>query len=413
MRAPAVLLLLCCTTVCFSQNDHATVTGYITRAASRSDFDVNGWRILCGPGTETGDPAQHLYQQGCPQSPPFIGLRMAVYGRKEKRHVVAATRLDVESVSAEEVAGSAVVESVSTSSGTGTFSVRADGYPLLIDAATQISLKQPIRSLADIRPGVWIEYKGRQQPDGTIVVRAAGFRPNALTRRDEDLRARSEHDPASVPANAKQNTLSASWVGIDAERVPGFSDPAMQTRVVSIGQKLVPAWQRALAASDPDKMDFHFEVTNGKFRALVLCLPSGNILVPHQIVERLQNDDQLAAVLADAMACVLEKQTLRMHIGVPANSDEITEGLLVSMIPGMPLVGFTGGAIVAQKEIEQSARVSLELMHEAGYDLIQAPVAWWLLASKDTKPLSDTPLPYRAEYLYRILGTTWHTSNAP
>lgn len=415
MRLLSLLILLCSTGLGFSQSDQPPgVTGYVTRATSPSDFDVDGWRILCGPGTETGSASQHLYQQGCPQSTPPIGEAVVVHGaRNKKQHAIAATRLDLDSVPGGEISGSAVVESVSASSGPGALRVRADGYGLLIDAATEVSFKQPLRSLGDVAPGTWIEYKGRQQPGGTVVVRSAGFRPDLLSHRDEDLRARSVQDPAAVPANAKQNDLSAGFVGVDAAKIPAFSDPAMQARVTSIGQKLVPAWQRKLSASDPAKIDFHFEVTNGKYSGLVLCLPNGNILVPHQTVERLQNDDQVAAVIADAMACVIEKQTFRMHVGVRANSDEVAEAILTSMIPGMPIVGLTGGAVVAQKEIEQSARVSLNLMHEAGYDLTQAPVAWWLLASKEPKRVEEIPMPYRARYFYRILGTTWRDEAAP
>ncbi len=293
---------------------------------------------------------------------------------------------------------------------TGSLSIRADGYPLLLETTTKLSFKAPLRSLSDIVPGAWIEYRGHQRADGAVRLRSAEFRPDLAPRWEQDLRARSDRDPASVPAGAKQSALSAGWLGIDAAQIPAFSDPAMQARVAGIGERLIPAWERALPASDTGKIDFQFEVTNTKYSGIVLCLPSGNILVPHQIVERLENDDQIAAVLADAMACVLEKQRLRMHMGVRATSDEIAEALLVSAIPGMPIVGFTGAAVMVQKDAEQSARVSLDLMHDAGYDLTQAPRAWWLLASKEPKPLTEIKRPPRTEYLYRTLGTVWHVS---
>ena len=56
----------------------------------------------------------------------------------------------------------------------------------------------------------------------------------------------------------------------------------------------------------------------------------------------------------------------------------------------------------------QSGRVSLGLLHDAGYDITQAPIAWWLLAKSSAHDLSSIPLPPRAANLYRSLGMTWH-----
>jgi hypothetical protein len=52
MRALASLILLCLTTTAFTQDrsPDPILTGYVTRAASSSDFDVNGIHILCGSG---------------------------------------------------------------------------------------------------------------------------------------------------------------------------------------------------------------------------------------------------------------------------------------------------------------------------------------------------------------------------
>ena len=63
---------------------------------------------------------------------------------------------------------------------------------------------------------------------------------------------------------------------------------------------------------------------------------------------------------------------------------------------------------------QQSGRVSLYLLSDAGYDLHQAPVAWWLLASKKPKDPVDISIPSRAAYLYEtIAATTDHTQPNP
>ena len=123
----------------------------------------------------------------------------------------------------------------------------------------------------------------------------------------------------------------------------------------------------------------------------------GIILVPHQVVERLQNDSQLATVLADGMARALERQQYR------------TQGeRKVAWLVG----GMSSEMAIRTEEKEQSGRVSLALLHDAGYDIDQAPVAWWLLDPISQRPLTDIEISDRDIYLYSILGETWHDPNA-
>jgi hypothetical protein len=59
-------------------------------------------------------------------------------------------------------------------------------------------------------------------------------------------------------------------------------------------------------------------------------------------------------------------------------------------------------------EREQRDRVSLFLLQDAGYDVYQAPLAWWALADQKAAGLERAPLPARSLNLYKILGETWH-----
>jgi hypothetical protein len=133
------------------------------------------------------------------------------------------------------------------------------------------------------------------------------------------------------------------------------------------------------------------------------------------VIKRLQNDSQVATVLADNIACALEKQTLRL---IPARRAEaagnvaaIAGGLFV---PGLgfagPIQAGTAETVMKRRDEEQSGRVSLVLLRQAGYDMAEAPKTWWILGSSKEKPLDEIGLPYRAKYLYRILGTTWRQS---
>jgi hypothetical protein len=73
---------------------------------------------------------------------------------------------------------------------------------------------------------------------------------------------------------------------------------ALQARVSRVGLSLVPAYQKQLADDSPSKIYFRFyAVDEASIRSDLSC-NAGLILVPKQVVERLQNDDQLAALLA-------------------------------------------------------------------------------------------------------------------
>ena len=427
MKNMALVLLLGLVGVpsAVSQGRVPEIDGYVTRVKSSSDFDVNGFRVLCGKDTQTkiGQPQSKAFlsNQGCPQDTPLLGQPMQIYGTvKKKEQAVEATLIEAQPIIAGEISGSAVIDAMSALDSSGahsdTLMVRADGYPIHIDSRTEISWSAPLNSLNGVKAGDWIEYKGRQRVDGVVEAESAKLSRNTVSDGEEKLRARYEFDPAAVPTSEKQSTASMMFIGIKRKRFPPYTDSAMQARVDAIGAKLVPAYQRALRDSDPAKINFRFQVIDTKWFRDALSLPSGIILVPHQVVERMQNDSQLATVLADNMACALEKQQYRNAPAIEALS-AATWGADVAgiFIPGVGLIG-TGTSIAAQdlatKTEDQSGRVSLGLLHDAGYDLDQAPMAWWLLASRKPEPTLRIPMPHRAAYLYRALGENWQNPAA-
>ncbi len=141
-----------------------------------------------------------------------------------------------------------------------------------------------------------------------------------------------------------------------------------------------------------------------------VCLPNGIILVPHQVIDRLANDSQVAAVLASRMVCVLERQQL-WKTPEPLKSPALQTAaeLLLPQVAGPVLAGVQiEEAIRLHYLLEQSDRVALSLLHDAGYDINEAPVAWWLLASGKTKPAHEIFMPPRSKYLYEILGKNWN-----
>lgn len=111
---------------------------------------------------------------------------------------------------------------------------------------------------------------------------------------------------------------------------------------------------------------------------------------------------------ADRIAAVLEKEEYRLQ---PANRTALA-ALYGGMI--LPFAGpalQVGGLALASQTIaeaeHQCERVGVGLLHDAGYDIDQAPLAWWLLAKKKPSPLSEIPISDRASYVYRMLGESW------
>jgi hypothetical protein len=231
-----------------------------------------------------------------------------------------------------------------------------------------------------------------------VVAASVQIGPNAVGSEEKKLRAGNEYDPAVVSADARQNYLKdVVRLGMDPKKFPPFKDAAMQARIEKIGSDLVPVYQRALAVSDSAKIDFRLQLIDTKLFRDALALPNGIILVPRQVVERLQNDSQLATVLADGIARTLERQQYRTQ----------RERKVAWLVGGM-----SSEMEIRTEEKEQSGRVSLVLLHDAGYDIDQAPVAWWLLDPISQQPLTEIEMPDRAGYLYGILGETWHNPAA-
>ena len=400
------------------------LTGYVTRAASAYNFEANGLRVLCGAETLTLKevrPAVDDTNNGCPRAAPYIGEVVTVYGSlKKKKHAVEATRIEFPLPVLAGMRGSAVVEALNEPDPPDPQPtqalVRADGYWIRIYSKTRLNLVPPLQSLTDVKPGNWLDYKGTLGADGVVVATEARIGPNFIGAGEEKLRAKNEFDPSATPSDTKKNAIEHALIGgFDRTEFPPYKDPAMQARVNAVGEKLIPTFERNLPNSDPAKIHFRFQVVDNTGHRDVWALPSGIILIPRQVVERMQNDSQLATVLADSIACALERQQYRTQAAGRLAATASWGGFATVAAGGLvPIAGdaILAGSMETQSDIaayrlEQRGRVSLGLLHDAGYDIDQAPIAWWLLASRKPRPLAKIDLPDQAAYLYLELGETW------
>ncbi len=388
------------------------LSGLVTDPGSPQSFTVNSVHVLCNAGTinlsMSGEKAISL--PGCPQR--LLGESVQVFGKENRRaHTIIASRIENDVFKERKVAGLSIIDRMPPRASADAFSVRADGYLILITPSTKSSFQGSLKSTADVTTNVWIQYQGRQRRDGKVTADTAIFTPNIVQTKEATLKKKTEFDPTAVTEKDRQSALSKDFLGMKAKKIPAYPDKAMQQRVEALGNQLIPAYQKALANDDPTRIQFRFQVVDERTLHDALSLPNGIILVPYQLVKRLQNDSQLAALLADNIACTLEKQMFR---SAPAEKKvtalEVASGSAIPFVPGVPL--FSLAAVAMQKKIlteqeKQSGRVSLDLLSDAGFDPAQAPLTWWLLASSKPEPTARIKMPYRAQYLYSFLAATW------
>jgi hypothetical protein len=411
-----VILLISSLGIAQAQETPPDLDGYVTTVTSKTDFAVDGIHVVCVAKTRYRTANGTSGTEIPWTTGPYIGQPLKLFGKKDhKAHTLIAKEIVLQYESNTAKAGSGMIDRVlsADTAHRNQIVVRADGYAILINGKTNISFIPPLTSLSDVTTNVRIEFKGERQPEGLIVAARAVFSKNVVGGAEGKLRGKNEYDPAKVDAKDKQGAVSKAFLGIKAKRIPPYDDPVMQARIDRIGAGLVPDYQRALPATDPTKINFRFQLID-ELWSVTYDFPSGIVLVPIHMVDRMQNDAQVAAILADAIASGLEKRDYRdqpaMYAMEAAGWATQAGGFFV---PGLGLAGLGGNTIafrtMERHNQEQSGRVSLALLQDAKYDIYQAPLAWWIVASKKPKDLSEIGIPERARYLYEILGTTWRT----
>jgi hypothetical protein len=418
VRGPlfATALLIFCTQNALAQDPPApAITGYVTRFTSQTDFDVNGIHIICNAETLFSSIASStLKHTSRTPGDHYVGQPMDVFGSFHKKtHSITASEVVAHVPQPERISGTAIIDRIPdpVQSTPNERLLRADGYLILITPATQTTFTAPLDSLADVGTNVWLKYSGKQRPDGVIEAETAAFKQNVVPKSEDKLRTNLEYDPTDVDPSIEQSAISKYFLGEDPRKIPPYDDAAMQVRIDRIGARLVPAYQRELPDTDPTKIIFRFQIVDEPKWHEAMMLPNGIILVSRQVVQRMQNDSQIATVLADGIARALEKQVFRELLAVNATTAAKVAAFVVPWVgaPAYLTSDKIRSTILLHAE-EQRARVSLCLLHDAGYNISEAPRVWWLLVPKKPKDTGDIVIPDRAIYLYQEIGTTWRSA---
>ena len=400
------------------------IEGYISGIHPPMGFDVNGRRFEVTSETGFG-----LIGSGSTStaSPLRESLRIGVYvqvagGESGPFNPIKATTVLIRDDSNQKLSGIGVITRVVSSAPDAVF--ETDGYLIRIAPSTKLTFLGDLGSLAEVSTNTWLNFNGKRGKNGIVEAAKAQFFPAKPTK----FKAVKDLEIATVktrPAGAKGDAMTSEGTGTPAISGDGATlqqdeqlkiglgrwhtlpaDQPLQQRVHRIGMALVPAYQRAMADDDPSKIHFRFfAVDNNKWRGAI-CLLDGAILVSKQTIERLSNDDELAAVVADGVACNLQRQTARE---ITSRRKDLTiDGVLDvagAFVPGVGLAAMFYPGVFTSKEDasmgEERLRIALALMHDAGFDPWQAPEAWRLLEPKKL-PANLASLTYPDTSCYQL-----------
>lgn len=364
------------------------VEGYVTSVHPPNSFDVNGQHVTTMATTHYKLMGDKMKLVESPLRETRVGDYVWVVGgfdgqtgMEQARTLIFRDDLN------HKLAGFAVIEAVVLAGGEPIF--EADGYRIRIDASAAISFHGDLKKLDDVGANTWVRYLGRRDSSGMLLVTKATFVPGKLKGAQEDVVGiAGEQTRFQAPdlTNKKDGRVNLEMFG-GWRTVP--ADRELQQRVSRVGMSVVPEYQKALAESDPLKIQFRFYVVDDKrLRSEICSSRSGLILIPKSAVERLKNDGQLAAVLADGVAFTLQHQATRLIADERIWIGEAAADVAVATVD--PWIGFDmafGEVLVnvhpnAKDQVlarEQRGRIALALIADAGYDPWQAPEAWRLL----------------------------------
>lgn len=405
------------------------VRGYITAVHPPDAFDVDSQHVTMTADTQFGPiSAKTPASNGPTRDAVQIGAWVEVYGGRDRqaKTVIARTVLIRDDWNSK-LSALAVIDKVISTAPDLVFA--ADGYHIRVTPATEVKFPRDVKSAADVHAGMWALYEGHMGQDGLLVASKVKFVSTEQAKAKSGNAPGNSSQPAAAPqppagvgpeaqqtASPPNNASGEPEDQIDDRRTEIdlgdasydiSKDEALKSRVRRIGMTLVPAYQKQLPADDPAKIQFDFIAVKNPGREEYLSLdPGGVILVPAELAARFENDDQLAAVLADGIAYSLQQEPPWIIQMNRANLEWAGALGAASLVPYAGLVA--GGAYtyeVEKAQKEQRWRVALELMADAGYDPWQAPEAWRLAApGKLPADTSKLKYPDRSGYQFAILN---------
>jgi Zn-dependent protease with chaperone function len=387
------------------------IRGYVTEVRSPTSFDIEDYRI-------TRDQALALDFDNPEDGIAFalgdirVGVELEIRGLLNEQTgemTAKAIRVDLEQFkSSKQTAIVSRIPDGITRAGTGWIGeLNADGQTIRVTPQTQVVFRptkrekqlaerqkknasaeddefEPLSSLGQVTVGMTMTYEGKRDLETRkIMAERVEFSTNDL----EDGEARLWNSLKTTVRSAQG--VSPGELKIDQigkfKLVP---DPAVQEYVASIGRRLIPAHQAELPDGDPRKIPFQFHVVLDD-NPNAFATPNGIVVVHSGLIEMLDNEAQLAAVVGHEIAHSTHEHTWRQQQFHKKKRFAIAMAGAVAAGYGLgslaDLANLVNAAIASghSRSLENQAdRVGLQYMVQAGYDPREAPAVWKLMAKK-------------------------------
>ncbi len=394
-----------------------TIRGYVTEFRSPTDFDIEDYKI-------TRDDAFALDFNNASPEITFqlqdirVGVELEIKGSLNEQTgelKAKAIKVDLEQFKSIKQTAfvSATPEGIQLLDGSWAGEFRADGQIIRVTPTTVVVFKptkrekqladksktvdaeedafEPLASLDQVVIGMAMTYEGkRDRETGKILAERVEFSTNDL----EDGEAKMWK---SIKASVKSSQgFQPGELKID--RVGKYKllpSEEVQSYVRELGKRLLPAYQRDLKADDPRRIPFQFDVVLDR-QTNAFATPNGIVVVNSGMIEMLENEAQLAAVIGHEIAHATHEHTWRQQQFHKKTRFGIALAGAVASAYGLnnlaDIATMVNGAIVNghQRTLEnQSDRIGLEYMVAAGYDPRQAPAVWKLMAKTNGVGATD------------------------
>jgi peptidase M48-like protein len=390
------------------------IRGYVTEMRSPTDFDIEDYRI-------TRDEAFVLDFENASPDVTFrlqdirVGVELEIKGfLNEQTGELKAKAIKVDLEQFRTIKQTAFVskapEGIQLLDGSWAGDLRADAQTIRVTNTTNVLFKptkreaklaalrqksadssedaegfETLKTLDDVEVGMAMTYEGsRDRETGTIIAERIEFSSNDLEDGEAKL-WKSLKVTTKEAQGFKPGELKIDHVG----KFKLLTDVNVQQYVARVGQSLIPAYQRDLAPNDPRKIPFQFHVVQTD-EINAFATPNGIVVVYSGLLEMLENEAQLAAILGHEIAHATHEHTWRGEQYHKKTRIGIALAGVVASAYGMrslaDLATMVNGAIVNghQRTLEnQSDRIGLEYMYAAGYDVRQAPDVWKLMVKKN------------------------------
>jgi hypothetical protein len=399
------------------------ILGYITEIRSPTSFEIEDYHVDSDENVvfefENKDAGVHFSREDL-----RIGAEVEIYGLyNQATDELKAQKIKLDLAQFRKLKVTAVLDSLPeglshTSYGwRGTIS--ADGRRIKVADSTEVLFKlsksekktakeqakrnsddfdeedgafQTLRTLADVGPGMVMTYEGVEQRDGTVLASRVEFMHNEMEKGEASIWkfCRVKEDPENFLSGKRPE------LRIAGNKYKILPSEEVQRYISKLGEHLIPFYQRALQEGDPNKIPFRFYVVVNK-EPNATAYANGVVIVHTGLLDILENEAQLASVMSHEIAHAVQEHTWRQEKHHQKKRTALAIGALIASAYGYNVIGdaltLVGNAMVsgyARTVENQADRVGLGYMVAAGYDPMEAPRVWKLMAQK----LGDQPTNY-------------------